>query len=183
MNEIITTVAGAVDVVGKTNADRRLSVLDVAGVASTMALSASNGKVGKAARMLTSATGLESIASQASHNNYRPVAEYIAGRTGKASCVSNRASFVSLPDRFDEAVREARMGKNGGYVTDKKTGAQKPGAKLALALELKAVAVELVQRADELYKARMEAKNAAQEGVTKYDLTCAELTGFAGVEA
>ena len=166
-NEVITTVAGSVDVIGKTNTDRRLSVLDVAGVAATMALSASSGKVGKAARFITAQNGLEHIAIKASHNDYRPIAEYLAGRTGKASCVSNRASFLSLPDRFDEAVKEAQMGKNGGYVADKKTGAQKPGAKLALALELKAICTEMVQRADELYKARMAAKNAALANATK----------------
>lgn len=162
MFETIENTPGSVTVVGRTATERRLSALNGATDAATAALSAAGGKVGKAAARATAMHGLAKIALAASHNDYRPVAEYIAARTGSAACVSNRASFESLPDRFEEAVQAAKMGKNGGYTADKKTGAMKPGAKLALALELKAIATELVAAAAKMREERMAAKRAIE---------------------
>ena len=74
--------------------------------------------------------------SAACNSNYKPLAEMIAIRLGEPIFISNRASFESLPDVFHARIAKVKLSKNSGYVTDKKTGTLKPGAKLAAEMEL-----------------------------------------------
>ena len=78
--------------------------------------------------------------------------------------ISNRAALESLADQFEARIMKIKLSKNGGMVTDKKTGAEKAGATLAKAMELKAIAIELVASAEyftnEAKAAQAEAKQA-----------------------
>ena len=163
MTEVTNTVEYApaiVNVDGKTKTERQLSVVYHASAQTKLALANAKGKVGAAARNGITATGLKEIARAAARNNYKPAAEYIAARTGAPFVISNRAAFDSLPDQFEAMVMKAKLAKNGGYTTDKKTGLSKPGAAMALAMELKAIAIDLI--ADkEAYIAQAKADKAA----------------------
>lgn len=155
--ELITTVAGVANVVGKTAADKKMYAVKHSNALATAALVTTGGAAGKEAARLTQARALNGISSQASHNNYEAVAQYFSGRLGAPFTVSNRASFKSLPDRMDDMVKAIKNGKNGGMV--EKDGVQIPGAKLRLALELYGTAVTFVAEAEALYQARMKAKS------------------------
>jgi hypothetical protein len=138
-----------INVEGKTKTERQLSVVYNASGYTKMALANAKGKMGLAARNGIANGGLQAVAKQAAYPscNYKPAAEYFAARIGKAFVISNRSSFESLPDQFEMAIMAAKASKNGGYTIDKKTGAQKPSATHALALELKAIAVDMVAQA------------------------------------
>lgn len=148
MNEITTNnidyAPAIVNVEGKTKTERQLSVVHQASAQAKLALANSKGKVGVAARNGIAMTGLKEIARAAARNNYKPAADYFAARTGKPFVISNRASFDALPDQFEMSIMAAKSSKTGGYTTDKKTGLSKPSATLALAMELKAIAIELI---------------------------------------
>ena len=45
---------------------------------------------------------------------------------GESLTISNRASYQSLQDRFEDKLRDL---KNGGYVVNKKTGVESESAK------------------------------------------------------
>lgn len=147
MTEITSNVEYApaiINVEGKTKTERQLSVVHHASTQTKLALAGAKGKVGQAARSGIAFTGLKAIAQAAAKNNYRPAAEYFAARTGAPFIISNRAAFDSMPDVFEAQIMKAKLAKNGGYTTDKKTGALKPTATLALAMELKAIAIEMI---------------------------------------
>jgi hypothetical protein len=151
---------------GATSAERKLDVVHSTTSRSTLlALVDTKGKLGQAVRSRLANTGGGDIVAQAASGNYRPFAEYLAVRTGEAVVISGRASFESLPDVFEAKILSAKMGKNGGMKLDGKTGAEVPGPKLALALELKAICVEAVAKAAEMHakrKAEKEANEAAK---------------------
>lgn len=151
-----------VEVVGQTKTERQLSVVAQCDGYTKMALANAKGKIGMAVRNGVANGGLMGIAKQAANGNYKPVAEYIAARTGKPFVISNRASFESLADQFEMNIMAAKSAKNGGYTTDKKTGALKPSAAHALALELKAIATELIANAAAYHAERTEAKTAIE---------------------
>lgn len=158
-----TTFAPAIiDVTGTTKVERQLSVVANASGQTRMALANAKGKLGLAVRNGVANAGLEMIAKQASSGNYKPCAEYIAARTGKPFVISSRSSFESLPDQFEMSIMAAKSAKNGGYVLDKKSGAMKPSATHALALELKAIAIELVANAAAFHAERVSAKSAIE---------------------
>lgn len=158
-----TTFAPAIiDVTGTTKIERQLSVVANASGQTRMALANAKGKLGLAVRNGVANAGLEMIAKQASSGNYKPCAEYIAARTGKPFVISSRSSFESLPDQFEMSIMAAKSAKNGGYVLDKKSGAMKPSATHALALELKAIAIELVANAAAFHAERVSAKSAIE---------------------
>lgn len=162
-NVIETTFAPAIiDVTGTTKVERQLSVVANASGQTRMALANAKGKLGLAVRNGVANAGLELIAKQASSGNYKPCAEYIAARTGKPFVISSRSSFESLPDQFEMSIMAAKSAKNGGYVLDKKSGAMKPSATHALALELKAIAIELVANAAAFHAERVSAKSAIE---------------------
>jgi len=156
-----------INVEGKTKSERQLSVVYNASGYTKMALANAKGKMGLAARNGIANGGLQAVAKQAAFPscNYKPAAEYFAARMGKAFVISNRASFESLPDQFEMAIMAAKMAKNGGYVTDKKTGAQKPSAAHATALELRAIAVDMIAQAAQ-YTADAKAKQAEAVALT-----------------
>jgi hypothetical protein len=135
---------------GKTKSERQLSVVSHASGYTKMALANAKGKVGQAARAGIANGGIQAIAKQAAWPscNYKPAGEYFAAQLGEPIVISNRAAFESLADRFEERIAKAKMSKNGGYVIDKKTGAEKAGATLAKAMELKAVAIEMIASAE-----------------------------------
>ena len=164
MNQVTTTsfAPAIVDVIGKTKVERQLSVVSQCDGYTKMALANAKGKLGLAVRNGVANGGLMGIAKQASNGNYKPCAEYIAARTGKPFVISSRASFESLADQFEMSIMAAKSAKNGGYVLDKKTGAHKPSATHALALELKAIAIELIANAAAFHAERVSATSAIE---------------------
>ena len=164
MNQVTTTsfAPAIVDVTGSTKVERQLSVVSQCDGYTKMALANAKGKLGLAVRNGVANGGLMGIAKQASNGNYKPCAEYIAARTGKPFVISSRASFESLADQFEMSIMAAKSAKNGGYVLDKKTGAHKPSATHALALELKAIAIELIANAAAFHAERVSAKSAIE---------------------
>ena len=164
MNQVSNTSfdPAIVDVTGSTKVERQLSVVAQCDGYTKMALANAKGKLGLAVRNGVANGGLMGIAKQASNGNYKPCAEYIAARTGKPFVISSRASFESLADQFEMSIMAAKSAKNGGYVLDKKTGAHKPSATHALALELKSIAVELIANAAAFHAERVSAKSAIE---------------------
>lgn len=158
MLQISNTPSGCV-VNGKTSLDRKMSALVQGDHVTAMALCGAKGSVGKAARGLMSKTGLVRLADRAANNTYGPIAAYIGATLGVSFHISNRASFESIPDRFESMIADAKNAKNGGHRECKKTGALIPGAKLAALMTLKAEFVDMVQQADNI-RASREVKEA-----------------------
>jgi hypothetical protein len=160
--ELATFTPALVNVYGKTKTERQLSVVQDSSPYTKMALANAKGKMGQAARNGIANGGLVALAKQAAWPscNYRPVGEYFAAQLGEPMVISNRAAFESLPDQFEARIMKAKMAKNGGYTTDKKTGSLKAGATLAKFMELKAVATEMVANA-EAYTAEAKAARSA----------------------
>jgi hypothetical protein len=155
MTQEISFAPARVIVTGATAAERKLSALDGASAATLMALSGAKGDVGKAARSFSAKEGQARIAHAASNANYRPVAEYLSAQLGEGFVISNRASFESLPDQFEQRIMKIKSAKNQGYRIDK-NGCQAPTAALALAMTLKAECVDIIA-----YVADAFAKRAA----------------------
>lgn len=168
MSQVSTEVSAApvvVSPVGAKVSDRKLDVVygTTCGAVLT-ALVNQRGDVGKLARERMSVGGLVGLAEHAANGNYRPLAEYIAARTGEAVVISGRAMFEALPDVFEARIMNAKAAKNGGMRVDGK-GIEVPNAKLALAMELKAVCVDAVATAAAVHaarKAKQEAEAAKQ---------------------
>ena len=119
-----------------------------------LALVSSGGKVGKAAVVRAAQIGLVQIVHACANANYKPLAEFIAGRTGKPMVISGRAAFESIADQFEMSIMSAKLKKSGGYVTDKKTGALKANTELSLAMELKSICVEMIAQVGQLHADR-----------------------------
>lgn len=162
--QVASFTPAMVNVYGKTKTERQLSVVQDASPYTKMALSNAKGKMGQAARNGIANGGVQAIAKQAAFPtcNYKHAGEYFAAQLGEPMVISNRAGFESLPDQFEARIMKVKLSKTGGYVTDKKTGAQKAGATLAKMMELKAIATEMVAAAHEF---TMEAK--AQQAEAK----------------
>jgi hypothetical protein len=159
--QVASFTPAIVNVSGKTKTERQLSVVQDSSPYTKMALANAKGKVGQAARNGIANGGIQALSKQAAWPscNYRPVGEYFAAQLGEPMVISNRAAFESLPDQFEARIMKAKMAKNGGYVTDKKTGALKAGPTLAKFMELKAIATEMVANA-EAYTADAKAQQA-----------------------
>jgi hypothetical protein len=174
--EISTVVAGQVIPTGKTATDKKLSVVRTANLNASLMLAAHGGKVGKEAARQGALQGLDGLVRECANADYRGLASYIGALTGAAVCISSRASFESLPDRFEEAVQTARMGKNGGYSAD----GSKAGAKLAIALTLKAFAVDMVAAVSAVHaerKAKREADLAEMRALMDAAADCGVVEG------
>ena len=113
-------------VAGLTVTEKKLSVVKQASTSALMYLSGNKGKVGKAARENMSSLGEAAIAKHARSGNYKPLADAIAALLGSSLTISNRSSYDTLADRFEDQLRDL---KNDGLVVCKKTGALKPSAK------------------------------------------------------
>ena len=153
----INTVSFApavINVTGKTVTERRMSAFVDAPPQAQLALAAMGGKVGKMAAVRAAQIGLVQIAHSCANANYKPLAAMISSRTGKPTVISSRASFESLPDQFEVSIMSAQLKKSGGYVLDKKTGAMKANAELALAMELKSICVEMIAQVAQLHAER-----------------------------
>ena len=146
MSDITNTfyAPAIINVTGKTATERKLSVFVDASAQAQLALVSAGGRVGKAAVVRAAQIGLVQVVHSCASANYKPLAEFLAGRTGKPMVIGSRASFESLPDQFEVSIMAAKLKKSGGYVLDKKTGAMKANAELALAMELKSICVEMV---------------------------------------
>lgn len=130
----ITEFAPAhVQVTGLTTTEKKLSVIKQASAPTLLFMANAKGKQGKAAREGMTESGLQLIASAAGRGHYRPLAEAIAALTGETMTIGSRSAYDSLVDRFTDKLLDL---KNGGYVTDKKTGAQKAGSKRAVLLQV-----------------------------------------------
>jgi hypothetical protein len=157
----ISYAPAIVNVDGKTKTERQLSVIHHASTQTKMALAGAKGKVGNAARNGIAFSGRTAIAAAAAKNNYLPAAQYFAAKLGQPFVITNRNSFEALPDVFEAMIMKAKMAKNGGYTQCKKTGALKPSATLALAMELKAESVEMIATKEAMVaEARAESKPA-----------------------
>lgn len=152
-------------VTGKTKSARQASIVEVASRPALTALVGIGGKAGKLAAAKVSAEGLGDVAFAASHNNYRPAAEFFAGFIGKNVHVSSRASFQALPDVFENWIQDIRLGKNQGHRECKKTGAMIPNANLKTAMAAKSIAIELLAVVEEMYQERIIAKLQAESKV------------------
>lgn len=152
----------SINVFGKTKSERQLSVVNTASAYTKMALVNAKGKVGQTARAGLANGGIMAVAKQAAYPtcNYVPAGEYFAAQLGEPMFISNRATFESLPDQMEARIQRAKLSKSGGYVIDKKTGAQKPNAALSKAMELKAAAIEMVAAAKQ-FTEEAKAKQAA----------------------
>ena len=113
-------------VAGLTATEKKLSVVNQASTAALMFLSGNKGKVGKAAREHTASLGEAAIAKHCRSGNYKPLADAVAALLGASLTISNRASYETLADRFEDQLRDL---KNDGFIVCKKTGALKPSAK------------------------------------------------------
>lgn len=164
----VTVTPVIVNPEGATSTERRLDVIHrTASMPVLLALMTESGKIGKAARERAATGGQVGIVQQAASGNYRPLAEYFAARTGDAFVISGRAAFESLPDLFEAKILTARKGKDGGMKTNK-DGLEVPGPKLALALELKAIAVECIAEAKRIHEER-RAKAEAEQAKLEQD--------------
>jgi hypothetical protein len=168
---LITTVAGVVTPIGKTATDKKLSVVHQASSEAMLALSALPGKVGQAARAGNLVEGLSRIVNAAANANYKPIADYIGAQTGLPVCISSRASFEALPDRFQEALQVAKSAKNGGWSAD----GTKMGAKLAMATVLLSFTREAVLQVAKIHEARRAARDERLAEESHADSVLAQL--------
>ena len=134
LNAAVTEFAPAcVVVAGKTLTEKRVSVVQNASAPALAYAVNQKGKVGKQARETMSLASEGMIARQARNGNYKPLADVIAMITGASISVRSRAEFETLAGRFEDQLIDL---KGGGYVTCKKTGVQKSGAKRAALLQV-----------------------------------------------
>lgn len=159
MSEIVTYAPAIVTVSGANPSERKLSVMRDASPEAALALVSQGGKVGTLARQRAAGAGKINIANAAARGNFKPVAEYIAARTGKSFVITSKAAFESLADQFESQIMNAKNAKNGGYTTAK-SGIQKPSAALSLALELKAFVTEVIAEAGAIAAQRAEERRA-----------------------
>ena len=160
MSNIVDTVVGRVEFSANlSKAENRLAVVQGASTGAALALVGVGGAIGKAARHTAATAGVEKIARDAGHGNYRGVAEYLAVILGRPIVISNRGSFEALPDVVEGYVLAAKAGKNGGMRESK--GVLVPGAALKAALEAHAAACWVVARAREVAEERAAKRAAA----------------------
>lgn len=161
MDEI--TVAPVSIIVNGTNKfERQVSAVRQSSSSALTACLDVRGKVGKEIRESAAHGGMTEVAGHAATGNYRPMAEMLAIRMGEPIFISSRATFEALPDMFKARMHQAMLGKDGGYRTDKKTGALVPGAKLKAARELYELVSSIVEAVAEYHaKRKAEATEAA----------------------
>lgn len=152
-SEVVTTVPQNIIVrlTGENATERKLSAVAQANSAARQALSNEKGRVGAAARAGNAQEAFVKMAFEASHNDFRGVAVYFAGLTGKDLTISGRAGFLALPDRFHDKVLELQGKADKGLKAD---GQPKP----ALALQLRCYneAHALISAATKLHNERKE---------------------------
>jgi hypothetical protein len=165
MNQI-TFAPVSVNVSGTTSTERSLSVVRHASEAAKLMLSGSKGKVGVEARSGMVLAGAAKVASACSHGNYLPLAEYVCATLGEPLMISSRSTYEALPDIFEAKIASAKMGKNGGFRVDNKTGLTVPGAKLSKLLTLKAEITAIMGGATALRDQRNTAGASVQVGGT-----------------
>jgi hypothetical protein len=161
MSNEITIAPVSILVEGKNKIERQLSVVNRASSDALSAALTMKGKIGTAIRQSAAETGLAKVAVAASNANYRPLAELIALRLGEPIFISNRNSFMALPDMFRAKIAQAELGKNGGYTT-RKNGDTVAGAKLALAYEMLTLVERVIEYTERVYAERAAAKIAAE---------------------
>lgn len=144
MNEI-TIAPVSVLVNGANKAERQMSVVLQASSSALTACLSMKGKVGAEIRSGAARSGLVDIVQHAATGNYKPLAEMLAIRTGEPILISSRATFEALPDIFAAKVAQAKLGKDGGFRLDRKTGAMAEGARLKAANEMHDLVVRVVE--------------------------------------
>ena len=168
MSNIVKTYEPAgpvvINVEGKTKSERQMSVVYNASSVTLAALCDAKGKVGQAVRGAFARDGLHGVARAAAWRtcNYKPMGEYLAARLGEPMVITNRASFLALPDTIEARIMKVKLSKSGGYTLDKKTGASKPNATLALLMRLKAECVEAIDTVAQL-SAEAKAKSESAQ--------------------
>ena len=150
----ITIAPVSILVEGGKKAERQISALRQSSGSSITACLDVKGAVGKEIRGSAARAGLVDVAKHAASGNYRPMAEMLAIRTGEPILISSRSTFEAMPDIFKARVEQAKLGKEGGYRLDKKSGAMVPGAKLKAALEMLALVEGIVGAVAEYHAQR-----------------------------
>lgn len=157
----ITIAPVIVNPTGATAQARKLDVVHTTQSSHVLAaLVAEKGKIGAAARDRFAAGGQTGIVQQAASGNYRPLAEYLAAKTGEAIVISSRAAFEALPDLFEAKILTARKAKNGGMKTTSE-GIEVPGPKLAQAMTMKAIVTECIAECKRIHEERRAAAEAS----------------------
>lgn len=135
-------------VTGKTATDKKMSVLFAgASFAASAYLAGGKGKVAKCAKETIAMNGVAMIASAARKGNYKPLAEALAATMGESVIISNRSTFQALPDVYAARIQDL---KGGGYVTDKKTGLQKAGARRVTLVAARDLVLNVQDLADKI---------------------------------
>jgi hypothetical protein len=145
---------------GKTGTDKKLSVVENAGLAARMYLSTKAGKLGKYAREGMAVGGEAMIIGHAIRADYRALAEALAGITGESVIISNRATFQAMPDVYAAKLADLR---NGGMVEDKKNpGLLKPSAKRKAYVEAAELCIRVITKVAEHFEAKKAESEAEQ---------------------
>lgn len=160
MTNEVTVAPVVCNAIGATSSDRKMYVLQRAPQSTVFALCTAGGAVGKLARQGAANTGMVSIMQHASNSNYTPLAAYLAAQLGEPVVISNRGTYESLPDQFEQRILKIKASKSGGMREDKKTGAFIPNAALTLAMKLKGEVIEIIAQAAELRAKRDEERKA-----------------------
>lgn len=132
-NAVAEFAPACVVVAGKTLTEKRVSVVQNATIPALAYAVNQKGKAGKFARENMAMASETMIARAARAGNYRPLADAVAIVTGASISIRSRAEFETLAGRFEDQLIDL---KGGGYVTCKKTGVQKAGAKRAALLQV-----------------------------------------------
>lgn len=167
-----------VNPVGNTSVERKLSIIESASKEVCFALAGMKGKVGDAARAGVAQEGMDGMIKKAAWPtcDYRPIAQFLAASLGEPIVISNRASFLALPDMFEQRLLKIKGSKSGGYRTNK-DGMDVPTAAHELALRLKNGVTEFISEVEALSKTRKaeaEAKKAADAKLLAADPTMAQ---------
>jgi hypothetical protein len=93
---------------GKTVTERRVNLVQGASEAAKLFFANQKGKMGQAARAGLQETGMAKIAHHTRRGDYKPLAEALAGISGEAVFITNRASYESLNDRYDAKLEELK---------------------------------------------------------------------------
>lgn len=173
-NELQTSVVESFSIAptGKKVTDRRMAAVDLATHAASLSLiAADGGKVGKYAAQKNTRAALVDMAGHCANSNYKPLAEYIAARTGKVTTI-DRHVFHALPTLYLAAMHDL---ESTGKAVSATTG--KNSAAYNMASELHTLCSQLLAASEEI-RARRAAEKAERDAAKAAELTaqiCAEM--------
>lgn len=135
-NAVVDFIPAQIVLHGKTVTERRVNLVQNASEAAKLFFADQKGKMGQAARAGLQKHGMAQIAGAARRGNYKPLAEALAGISGEAVYITNRASYDSMDDRYEAKAEELRAsGKY--YKKDGETLSPKAAAAMQCLMLLK----------------------------------------------